>query len=69
MGRRETRSSKGKTLGWWSFSETPSACPKCGEAGVHVPKEGHELSEYWDLQTECGPEDWLVCCPGDCKEE
>ena len=39
---------KKKPMGWWTRSA--SDCSICGAKGKLVPKEGHALSEFWQLQ-------------------
>ena len=57
----------GRHVGWWQGSKVKApVCGTCGEPAVDVPREGHELSEFWRLER---PGERLIMCPGDCKEE
>lgn len=56
---------KEKPLGWWSVVAEGSPCI-CGVKGKKVPKQGHILSEFWELQR--GDDESLYYCPEGCLD-
>ena len=57
---------KKKILGWWSIKEPVlNRCSICGCKAKIVPKEGHELSEFWNLERN---NEKLYYCPDGCLD-
>ena len=55
---------KKKPFGWWSISEKNN-CGICLGKAKLVPKEGHELSEFWSLERNG---EKLYYCPHGCLD-
>ncbi len=62
--------SKGKRLGWWHWIPVAGqTCHKCKGPAMLVPREGHELSEFWRFEGRGSAKgDKLFCCAGECVE-
>lgn len=56
-----------KPFGWWSPLTVKHVCIKCGGEAAIVPKEGHPLSDYWNLQ-QIATEGLFYCVAG-CTEQ
>lgn len=56
---------KKKVFGWWSIKEQVNHCDICGGLAKIVPKEGHLLSGFWELERN---NEKLYYCPHGCLD-